>query len=562
MRKTVIVNADDLGLTEAVNAGIFDGIDTGDVTDVSLMANGEAFASAVDQLKRRNIHEVGIHCCLVDGELPVADGGRVGPLLNGAGFPRGTRPTRLFLQCLLMPGRTTKAVQVELDAQVRKIHAVGLMISHLDSHQHIHLFPGIAEITTELCREHKIPLIRIPTARGKSLSDIVFLFLASRLERLARSKGIGVVKAVGYGSGAPVSPEMIDAYLDEDFDLREIIVHPGDDDDHTHRKYSHWPNRWWAAELSGLRKSRDVFGNRDVERIDFAQAARRFAPMNCPACGGHDATVRYLLGSHTAVSCDDCGLLYNGDFLNAGPLAEVFSESYYRDVQSEGFDHVFDGERDDPSAPIYAMGMDIVESVAGTSRVLDIGCAFGSFLDIAKARGWRVAGVEPSAYSSRFARDNRGHEVFTGTLTESPYGPEEFDLVTFWDVIEHVVEVTETVRHAAGLLKPGGIMILTTDNYRSLISFIALAIYWGTFGWITYPMRRFYIRHNSCYFTRKDLDRILRKAGMDVIRVKSIDHPIDRIKLNAWESLVLRVLYGLGVATGLTSQFMLVARKK
>lgn len=99
-------------------------------------------------------------------------------------------------------------------------------------------------------------------------------------------------------------------------------------------------------------------------------------------------------------------------------------------------------------------------------RLLDIGCAAGFFLAEAR-RYYEVQGVELSAWSSAHARDALGLQVFTGTLQQARLGAGQFDVITLWDVIEHVPDPVPLLSEAARLLKPGGRLVLTTGDWDS-----------------------------------------------------------------------------------------------
>ena len=279
--------------------------------------------------------------------------------------------------------------------------------------------------------------------------------------------------------------------------------------------------------------------------------------MNCPGCGGVERSDKYVLDDYRVVRCASCRLLYNGDFPDASAVPDTFDEHYYRDVQAEAFAHVDGGRGVDASVPIYTAGLDVVEKRAGRGRLLDVGCAFGSFLAFARGRGWDVSGVEVSKYSSRIAR-SRGLDVHTGDLAtyDAPAGT--FDLVTLWDVIEHVREVQGTISRAARLLKPGGHLVLTTDNYRSLLSVLTEVAYRCSLGLVTYPVRCFYIPFNSCYLTRGDLLRMGSKAELREVFFMGMDYPIEKIKLSPPERVLLSALYGAGRVLRMNSQFLMV----
>jgi len=262
------------------------------------------------------------------------------------------------------------------------------------------------------------------------------------------------------------------------------------------------------------------------------------------------------------VVCSQCELLYNRDFLSVHTDAQgIFSDEYYNEVQKEAFEHARNPKERDASAPLYEAGLSVVESRNGKGRVLDVGCAFGSFLRLAEQRGWEVSGVELSHYSSRFAREEMGFDVQTGTLTSVSLARDGFDLVTFWDVLEHVTEVRKNLETANSVLKDGGHLIITTDNYHSLLSFIADLTYRGTGGVITYPVERFFIPYNSCYFKPPDLRQMLQDSGFDEVFAKGIDYPIDKIKLGTLERPVLKLLYAVGDLLNRNSQILIIARK-
>ena len=101
-------------------------------------------------------------------------------------------------------------------------------------------------------------------------------------------------------------------------------------------------------------------------------------------------------------------------------------------------------------------------------RVLDVGCATGLFLNEMSQAGWQAAGVEISGSAAEYARRRFGLDVFQGTLSESPYQPASFDVITFWDVLEHTFSPAEELATAARLLRPGGLLVLNVPNWNSV----------------------------------------------------------------------------------------------
>ncbi len=139
-------------------------------------------------------------------------------------------------------------------------------------------------------------------------------------------------------------------------------------------------------------------------------------------------------------------------------------------------------------------------------RVLDVGCATGLFLHEMQLGGWQAVGVEPSASAAEYARQRFGLEVFQGMLGDAPFPAASFDVITFWDVLEHTFSPADDLVKAAQLTRPGGLVVITVPN-------------WDSFD--RRPLGRFWIgldcpRHLHV-FTRPTLQSLLERAGFTVI---------------------------------------------
>lgn len=154
MRCNLIVNADDLGWATGRDRGVFKSIEHGIVTSVSLLANGATFAEAVAELARHQVG-VGVHLNLADGRA------LTGPLRGltdeQGNFLGKERSRQVFAaQCF-----DADAVYLELVAQVKKIIDAGVEIDHIDSHQHMFLFPALTPLMVELCQQFRITAVRL-----------------------------------------------------------------------------------------------------------------------------------------------------------------------------------------------------------------------------------------------------------------------------------------------------------------------------------------------------------------------------------------------------------------
>jgi chitin disaccharide deacetylase len=141
--RRLIINADDFGFTAGVNRGIVEAHSRGVVTSSTLMANGLAFSGAV-QLAQTVPHlSVGCHVMLIDGQ-PLLDPKTVPSLVDGATGTGRFRDGISSFALRAFSGRfDSQEIEAEATAQIRKIQAAGITVSHLDTHKHTHLFPGV-----------------------------------------------------------------------------------------------------------------------------------------------------------------------------------------------------------------------------------------------------------------------------------------------------------------------------------------------------------------------------------------------------------------------------------
>ncbi len=158
MARNLIVNADDFGWTAGVNCGIAEAHRNGIVTSASLLANGEAFAGAVELARDGGGLGVGVHLNLNDGP-PIAPRESVPSLVNDSGEFEGG-PDGLLLK-IATRGLSMREVELEWSAQISKVRDAGIEPTHLDGHKHVHMLPGLFETALRLAKRYGIGAIRV-----------------------------------------------------------------------------------------------------------------------------------------------------------------------------------------------------------------------------------------------------------------------------------------------------------------------------------------------------------------------------------------------------------------
>lgn len=182
--RQLIVNADDLGLTGGVNRAIREAHTDGVVTSATLMATGAAFQDAIELARSLPTLSVGCHVVLVDG-TPVSDHESVPTLLStrdAASFH--SRISAVAARAVFRRFDPDQLV-VEIVAQIKKLQAAGLQVTHLDTHKHTHIFPQVLRALVQAARICGVPAVRNPFVPVSSLRPRQF----SRRPRLWKRYG-------------------------------------------------------------------------------------------------------------------------------------------------------------------------------------------------------------------------------------------------------------------------------------------------------------------------------------------------------------------------------------
>ncbi|MBF0438046.1 MAG: ChbG/HpnK family deacetylase [Magnetococcales bacterium] len=150
----LIVNADDFGISDSVNAGILESHFNGIVTSTTMLANGPAFEQGVAQLQQAPRLGVGVHLNILRGR----------PILAANTLPHITRQGRFHLTwkrlIQVYDRRILLEIEREYRAQIEKVLSHGIAITHLDSEKHHHHFPPLFQMITHLLESYPIPAIR------------------------------------------------------------------------------------------------------------------------------------------------------------------------------------------------------------------------------------------------------------------------------------------------------------------------------------------------------------------------------------------------------------------
>ncbi len=295
----------------------------------------------------------------------------------------------------------------------------------------------------------------------------------------------------------------------------------------------------------------------------------------CNLCGAHDATLLFpstlkntspnaddfrctsaAYGVHPPiVRCNQCHLVYANPRWDSSLVTESYSVVEDPTYVEEREGRVLTFSRN--LAPFEKL-----VAKSDTRRLLDLGCHIGVMVELAQARGWDAWGVEPSTWASEQARA-RGLHVVTGTLSDAKVPENYFDVVTLWDVVEHLTDPAAELRNVHRVLKPGGVFAIHTIDIESMFA----RLMGKRWPWL--------MEMHLYYFSPRTLGKMLEQTGFEVIsssaqgRFLRLGYFVTRLQpYSQWlyrilNGIVTRMKWGgIAIPVNFGDLFTIYARKK
>lgn len=200
--------------------------------------------------------------------------------------------------------------------------------------------------------------------------------------------------------------------------------------------------------------------------------------IKCNLCGSSDTKEYYTLPDYllqrfeiqtTLVKCQQCGLVYQNPRFTPDEMLDHYPAEY------DSYNS--DNKRTVKKSWLLSRAIDygvrkrcqFVIQYKKSGDLLDVGCATGIFLNgMQQYPGWEVQGVEISSYAAEVATSQYGLNVFRGTLEQARYPDQSFDVVTLWDVLEHLHDPVASLGEIHRILKHQGLLVLRVPNLDSL----------------------------------------------------------------------------------------------
>ncbi|MEC8952900.1 MAG: class I SAM-dependent methyltransferase [Acidobacteriota bacterium] len=225
----------------------------------------------------------------------------------------------------------------------------------------------------------------------------------------------------------------------------------------------------------------------------------------CVMCGP-PAVSEHLFrkGAYAILRCRLCGLIFASPHPTHDELEQIYSESFFQ-VGEKFAGQVGSSGRLNAEHRVRRL---LTTPGVTRGRWLDVGCATGDFMLAARPHVGHIAGVEMSKYAAEQTRAKGLQDVVVGDFLRASLGNDPVDVVTMWDVIEHVPDPLAFLRHAFQLLRNGGLIALSTGDIGSLVARVM-----GRFWHLMIPPRHLY------FFSPVTIRNLLSQAGFEAVVV-------------------------------------------
>ena len=238
----------------------------------------------------------------------------------------------------------------------------------------------------------------------------------------------------------------------------------------------------------------------------------------CPVCLNTRLATPYRFSEFSVLRCESCESSWRSNMYSRNKLEEIYCGDDYERHPYFDRDRADEVRSNNQRLVNYRIGLERIESHVGHGRLLDVGSGSGTVLSMAKKRGWQCVGVEMSPGLGKATSIELEVPIHIGTFEDADLAPHSFQALTFWDVIEHVVDPVLCIRRTQDLLAPGGIALFCTPDEQSLLARTGQVLY--RLGY-HYPALALHPPNHTYFFCRDGFKRLLQGHGFEVVALYS-----------------------------------------
>jgi 2-polyprenyl-3-methyl-5-hydroxy-6-metoxy-1,4-benzoquinol methylase len=282
---------------------------------------------------------------------------------------------------------------------------------------------------------------------------------------------------------------------------------------------------------------------------------------SCNVCGSTKKKFLINKNGFNIVKCKNCGLVYVDPQPPDDQIEKLYS--FEKGYGTWRFDPLESKKKFNKKRKQFEEYIKLIERCKKPGFLLDVGCSSGLFLELARSFSWKCYGVDVNKDTAAIAKQ-KGFNIVIGNLLSTNFPHETFDVITLWEVLEHVKDPTSTLRHARNLLKNDGYLFISTPNISGFEPKVNYYLMGKTINFWRHPEPP----HHLYQFSVLTIQKLLQKTGFKVISVQMKEIPLDYTapKGRHVKSLMFRVvtkmLYLVGRLLNSQNSMIVVVRAK
>ena len=237
----------------------------------------------------------------------------------------------------------------------------------------------------------------------------------------------------------------------------------------------------------------------------------------CPLCQKKETALRYTLSQKKIFWCRLCRTFFVAPFPDDISLSALYetSAAEFQSKYFEGFQSL--------RSRSFARGLETLSRLGRRGILLDIGTGLGFFLTQARRTGWEVEGLELSERLARYARQTLKLPVQVGTLHGASFTKAHYDVITLWDVMEHLPNPKGVLLRIRDLLVPRGVVVIRTPLCDSLIPRTLDLLYRLSFGRVRFGFEKLFKEH-LFHFSERGLRQLVEGCGFRILEAYREDY--------------------------------------
>jgi len=232
----------------------------------------------------------------------------------------------------------------------------------------------------------------------------------------------------------------------------------------------------------------------------------------CPICGTDKSSKLFFKYYRRLVKCQKCHLIYTNPRIKKEYIKKLYSSHYFKNNQSSvvGYKN-YQADETKIRLTFKRRILEIMKNIK-TGKLLDLGCAMGFFVDESQKLGWQADGIEISDYAVKYSQTQLHLNIKQGDIQDVHLENNRYDLITMWDVIEHLSDPKDVLNKINKALNKDGVLVFSTPDIGSIPAKVS------GHHWIGYKLSD----EHLTYFSLETLKLLCEKTGFKIIKTRHI----------------------------------------